>query len=262
MKKNIHNFEVVGNNWLNDRHFVLELRCCEVLPIILPGQFAEVRIDKSHATYLRRPFSFHDVNYEKNTISFLVKKIGEGTGSLATVGIGEVLNIVYPLGNGFSIPSSGKALLIGGGCGVAPLLLLAKELSNVGIQITTLIGGYGSEDILQPEEYRKFGEVLITTEDCSMGEKGIVTDHSLFKKGLSDFSNVYTCGPEPMMKAVASISAKLGIPCQVSLENTMACGIGACLCCVVETIDGNKCVCNEGPVFDANNLANWGVSIC
>lgn len=262
MKKYIHDFEVVSNTKLNAQHFVLNLHCNEKLPAILPGQFAEVRIDKSVATYLRRPFSIHDVDYEKNTISFLVKKLGEGTIKLGTLAKGEIVNIVYPLGNGFSMPIGKKALLIGGGCGIAPLLMLAKELHKNNISITTLIGGRSIDDILQPEAYKKFGEVLITTDDGSSGEEGMVTGHSLFRKSLSGYSQIYTCGPEPMMKAVAIIAAAHGIPCQVSLENTMACGIGVCLCCVVETLDGNSCVCKEGPVYDANYLTNWGAVVC
>jgi len=262
MKKFVHDFEVVSNNRLNAQHVVLELRCREKLPSIQPGQFAEIRIEKSFATFLRRPFSIHDVDYVRNTISFLVKQIGDGTSKLSKTSVGELINVIYPLGNGFTIPVAGKVLLIGGGCGVAPLLMLAKHLSAGGIQITTIIGGRSSGDILQPEEYGKLGEVLITTEDGSLGEKGMLTAHSMFNKGLQGFSEVYTCGPEPMMKAIAAITAKNGIPCQVSLENTMACGIGVCLCCVVETLDGNKCVCTEGPVFNASYLTNWGAGVC
>lgn len=262
MQKFIHDFEVVSNNRLNALHFLLKLHCTEKLPPILPGQFAEIRIDKSFTTYLRRPFSIHDVDYGQNTISFLVKQLGEGSGKLGTITSGETVNIVYPLGNGFRQPEGGKVLLVGGGCGVAPLLMLAKHLHKSGISVTTLMGGRNVEDILQPEEYRKYGGVMITTDDGSAGEKGMVTEHSLFRGNLSDFCQVYTCGPEPMMKAVAAIAAGQGIPCQVSLENTMACGIGVCLCCVVETLDGNKCVCTEGPVFDANYLTNWGAAVC
>ena len=262
MKKFVNDFEVVSNTRLNAQHFVLKLRCSEKLPVILPGQFAEVRIEKSFSTYLRRPFSIHDVDYKLNTISFLVKQLGEGTGKLGKLTTGENVNIVYPLGNGFSLPAGNNVLLVGGGCGVAPLLMLAKYLHEKGIKITTLIGGRSTDDILQPEEYRRFGEVMITTDDGSLGEKGMVTEHSLFCGVLTDYSHIYTCGPEPMMKAIATIATAQGIPCQVSLENTMACGIGVCLCCVVETLDGNKCVCTEGPVFDANYLTNWGAAVC
>lgn len=262
MKKFVHDFEVVSNTRLNAQHFVLKLRCSEKLPTILSGQFAEVRIDKSFTTYLRRPFSIHDVDYDQNTISFLVKLVGEGTSKLVTLATGDLANIVYPLGNGFSLPTGDKVLLVGGGCGVAPLLMLAKHLHKNGISITTLMGGRSKDDILQREEYLKLGEVLITTEDGSLGEKGMVTEHSLFSESLLGYSQVYTCGPEPMMKAIAAIAAGEAIPCQVSLENTMACGIGVCLCCVVETLDGNKCVCTEGPVFDPDYLTNWGAVVC
>ena len=262
MKKFVHDFEVVSNTRLNAQHFVLKLHCSEKLPTILPGQFAEVRVDKSFTTYLRRPFSIHAVDVDQNTISFLVKQLGEGTHKLGTLAAGELVNIIYPLGHGFKFPTGDRALLVGGGCGVAPLLMLAKYLYEKGISITTLMGGRNTEDILQPEEYQKLGEVLITTDDGTSGEKGMVTDHSLFRESLLGYSQVYACGPEPMMKAVAAIAADQGIPCQVSLENTMACGIGVCLCCVVETLDGNKCVCTEGPVFDANYLTNWGVVVC
>jgi dihydroorotate dehydrogenase electron transfer subunit len=262
MQKFVNNFVVVSNTRLNAMHFVLKLHCTEKLPAILPGQFAEVRIDTSFSTYLRRPFSIHDFDFEQNTISFLVKQLGEGTSALGTAKAGDIVNIIYPLGNGFGLPGGKKVLLVGGGCGVAPLLILAKHLYKHEINITTLIGGRSIEDILQPDEYRKFGEVLITTDDGSCGEKGMVTEHTFFRNNLSGYSQIYACGPEPMMRAVATIAAVQGIPCQVSLENTMACGIGVCLCCVVETLDGNKCVCTEGPVFDANYLTNWGAAAC
>lgn len=262
MQKFIHDFEVISNTRLNAQHFVLKLHCSEKLPEIHPGQFAEVRIDKSVTTFLRRPFSIHDVDRDENTISLLVKQMGEGTGKLGTLESGDIVNIIYPLGHGFSMPRGKNVLLVGGGCGVAPLLMLAKHLRQNGINITTLMGGRTTDDILQPEEYRKHGEVMITTDDGSTGEAGMVTEHSLFQGSLSGFSQVYACGPEPMMKAIAAIAHEQGIPCEVSLENTMACGIGVCLCCVVETHDGNKCVCTEGPVFDANYLSNWGAAVC
>ena len=262
MQKFIHDFEVISNTRLNAQHFVLKLHCSEKLPAILPGQFAEVRIDKSVTTFLRRPFSIHDVDRDENTISLLVKQMGAGTGKLGTLEAGDIVNMIYPLGHGFSMPGGNNVLLVGGGCGVAPLLMLAKHLRQHGINITTLMGGRTTDDILQPDAYRKYGEVMITTDDGSSGEAGMVTEHSLFQVSLSGFSQVYACGPEPMMKAIAAIAHEQGIPCEVSLENTMACGIGVCLCCVVETHDGNKCVCTEGPVFDANYLANWGAAVC
>jgi dihydroorotate dehydrogenase electron transfer subunit len=203
---------------------------------------------------LRRPFSIYDVDYEKNVLSLLIKTVGDGTMALSKLKEGDILNLIYPLGNSFSLPEGEKALLIGGGVGIAPMLLLAKHLVEKGYKPDVLIGGRSSKDIIEPEKYKSFGEVFITTDDGSAGEKGMVTQHSLFAEKVKEYSIIYACGPDPMMKAVARVAASHEIPCEISLENTMACGIGACLCCVVETIEGNKTTCIEGPVFDTRKL--------
>ncbi|MDR1950874.1 MAG: hypothetical protein LBP96_01435, partial [Bacteroidales bacterium] len=144
-------------------------------------------------------------------------------------------------------------LLVGGGFGAAPLLYLAKTLNQQhNIRPIILIGGRSKKNILRIEDYVKYGKVLVTTEDGSMGDKGLVTEHPIFHQ--QKFDQIYCCGPDPMMKAVAKIAIEKNIPCQISLENMMACGIGACLCCVTQTIDGHQCVCTEGPVFDVTKL--------
>jgi dihydroorotate dehydrogenase electron transfer subunit len=117
-----------------------------------------------------------------------------------------------------------------------------------------MIGGRTKNDIVEPEKYSVCGNVFVTTDDGSMGEKGMVTQHPVFADKLGGYSQIYACGPDPMMKAIAKVAASHNIPCEISLENTMACGIGACLCCVVETVDGNKTTCIEGPVFDTKKL--------
>jgi dihydroorotate dehydrogenase electron transfer subunit len=126
-------------------------------------------------------------------------------------------------------------------------------LKESGAEINYLLGGRTSADIHLIEDFKKYGSVYFTTEDGSIGEKGRVTDHSIFYQ-ISEFSKIYTCGPDPMMKAIGKIAQKNQIPCEVSLENMMACGFGACLCCVTETKEGNKCVCTEGPVFNVDDL--------
>jgi dihydroorotate dehydrogenase electron transfer subunit len=146
--------------------------------------------------------------------------------------------------------------LVGGGVGIAPLLQLGKELKAKGIVPNFLLGGRSAKDLIQLEEYKKIGNVFVTTEDGSLGEKGFVTNHSVLSK--ENFSKIYTCGPTPMMKAVASYAMKSGIECEVSLENKMACGLGACLCCVTETQEGHKCVCSDGPVFNIKDLS-WQI---
>jgi dihydroorotate dehydrogenase electron transfer subunit len=257
MKKYILNFKILTNQALNYNHKLLELECMEPLPNMVPGQFAEVRVDGSLKTYLRRPFSIHRVDYAKNTIHLMIKSVGDGTRTLANLQAGAIVNIMLPLGNGFPVEKNGKPLMVGGGCGIAPLWFLAENLKKNGNDVTLLIGGRSAKDVLLAKEYSTFAKVLISTEDGSLGETGMVTAHSVFKQEHLPYSTIYCCGPDGMMKAVSHLAEKQGIPCLVSLENTMACGIGACLCCVVDTKLGHRCVCTDGPVFNSNELKGW-----
>jgi dihydroorotate dehydrogenase electron transfer subunit len=256
MQKKIHDLLVLRNTKINTNYFVLELKAPETIGEIIPGQFVEVLVKGSPTTFLRRPISINDFDKNKNTITLLIKIVGDGTKQLSLMEKGDVLNMVYPLGNGFTFKKSAKSLLIGGGCGIAPLLYLARFLKQNNQQASMLLGGKCCEDILLLEEFMKYGEVHVTTEDCSLGEKGFVTQHSILEKESYDM--IYACGPEPMMKAVAKMAFNKNIECEVSLENTMACGIGACLCCVTDTINGNICVCTEGPVFNIKQL-KWQI---
>lgn len=252
MKKQVQDFEVVQCRELNKEHFVLELRAPKPLPIIKPGQFVNVLVENSKSVFLRRPLSVHDVDYSENLLKLYVKRVGEGTRALGELKSGDKLNVLFPLGNGYSLPSGKKTLLVGGGCGVAPLLYLAKHLQKAGNEVTTLLGVRSSIDALELEDYKAVSRLLVTTEDGSMGEEGFPTQHSVLEN--ETFDMIFTCGPEPMMKAVASYARGKEIECEVSLENTMACGIGACLCCVTETKKGHKCACTDGPVFNINEL--------
>ncbi len=242
---------------LNNEHFVIYAKSKSDLSDILPGQFVNIEISESKNTFLRRPISVHDIRIEDNTIGLFVKIVGCGTSVLSQYKVGQTINTILPLGNTFGYQKSKKPLLIGGGCGVAPLLYLAKKINQNGIKPTILFGARSKEGILRLDEYKKWADVLISTEDGSMGEKGFVTEHSIIQK-IENFDKIFVCGPEPMMKAVAKIASKNNIECEVSLENTMACGIGACLCCVTDTINGNQCVCTEGPVFNINQL-KWQI---
>ena len=159
-----------------------------------------------------------------------------------------------PLGNGFTMPETPdeRVLLVGGGVGTAPLLYMGKKMAEAGCRPTFLLGGRSTADLLQLEMFRALGDVYVTTEDGSMGEKGFVTQHSLLSR--EHFDRIATCGPKPMMMAVARYARAAGSSCEVSLENMMACGLGACLCCVEKTVEGHVCVCKEGPVFNINKL--------
>ena len=250
--KQIRDFKLVEKQGFG-RSVLLRLCTDHPLPDITPGQFVQVRVDDSPNTYLRRPISIHDVDFQQNEISLLVQQVGEGTRHLASANVGDRVNMVLPLGNGFSIPEKAeKVLLVGGGIGIAPLYYFAKMLNEKGICPTLLLGGKTKTDLIRLVDYQQLGETFVTTEDGSLGEKGFVTMHSVWQK--QSFDKIYVCGPKPMMKAVAKMAAEKDIWCEVSLENLMACGLGACLCCVEDTIEGHVCVCKEGPVFNTRRL--------
>ena len=253
MSKRIEDFEVIDNKKLTNDFYVLELSGTIKLPDLKPGQFAQARVDGSKETFLRRPISIHDVDIERNAIKVLVQVAGKGTETLSKLKKGDKLNLVYPLGNSFSMPLiNEKIALVGGGCGVAPLLFLAKYFRTNGHLPDIILGFRNSERIIEYDEYNKLGRVLLTTEDGSRGEKGYVINHSVFSD--TRYDKIYCCGPESMMRAVAAHCKKNDIACEVSLENLMACGIGVCLCCIVNTVKGNVCSCTEGPVFNINDL--------
>ena len=252
MTKQIIDFKLVEKQDFG-RSVLLRLRAGHVLPDIVPGQFVQVRVDGSPSTYLRRPISIHDVDVKNNEITLLVQQVGEGTRHLAAAKDDGLINLVLPLGNGFTFPEIGeKVLLVGGGIGIAPLYYFAKVLNEKDIRPTLLLGGKSNSDLIRLIDYQQFGETFVTTEDGSLGEKGFVTLHSVWQK--QHFDKIYVCGPKPMMKAVAKLAAEKNVWCEVSLENLMACGLGACLCCVEDTIDGHVCVCKEGPVFNTRRL--------
>ena len=257
MKKRIDDFTVTVNSKLNEQFFVLRASSSEPLPPILPGQFVQALVKESPATFLRRPISVHDVDESENSISMLIQVAGKGTESLSRLKPGDTLNLVYPLGNSFTMPSPGeKVLLTGGGCGMAPLLYLGRKIRERGVEPVFALGFRNRERVLEHDEFKKLGPIHISTEDGSMGYKGFVTDLPVFREFTWD--KVYSCGPEPMMKVVAAKCSSRNIFCEVSLENLMACGIGVCLCCVVETTGGNVCSCTEGPVFNTRSL-KWQI---
>ncbi len=274
MKKYITDFKVQSNESLTDRLFMLRLTPADgsLIAECKAGQFAELRVDDEPKIFLRRPISIHRIDREKNELWLLIQRAGNGTNQLSTLREGDVLNIVYPLGNGFTFqPETGRYLLIGGGVGVAPLLETGFALQQQGAQVTYLLGARSCADLISVAQYKNAGCVYATTEDGSIvpgleGEdaagrpycqKGFATQHSVLQEG--DFDAIRVCGPGPMMKAVAKVVGAWKQNeqpnfCEVSLENKMACGLGVCLCCVEDTKEGHKCVCSDGPVFDIKDL--------
>lgn len=259
MKKFLLDLVVTRKEVLEDNYVVLRLtNPKEPLPPMLPGQFVEVLVENAPNVLLRRPISINYYDPAANEVWLLVHAIGEGTRGMARLQEGDTLNCLLPLGNTFAptISPALKPLLIGGGVGTAPMLYLGKTLFDQGIEPTFLLGGRSRVNLLQLEEFERYGRVFTTTEDGSHGHQGYVTNHPILEQGA--FNYIATCGPKPMMVAVAKYGKQKQIDTYVSLENMMACGLGACLCCVEKTTRGNVCVCTEGPVFNIDELT-WQI---
>ncbi len=254
MKKFILDLSVRSNIPLNDQYHLIILGSDQKLPAMYPGQFVEIKVEDSPNTFLRRPISVNFVDEQKNELWLLIQIVGEGTRKMCELKVNDNMNLIAPLGNTFSHPENADAevLLVGGGVGTAPMLFLGSILSSKGYKCNFLLGGRSESNLLQLDEFRRYGAVFTTTEDGSYGEKGYVTNHSVLES--KKFDAIYSCGPTPMMKAVAKYAETKNVYCEVSLENTMACGFGACLCCVTNTTDGHLCVCTDGPVFNISKL--------
>lgn len=256
MQKFVKDLLVVDAQFLREDYILLHLTDTEApLPPMQPGQFVNIAVPAAPNTFLRRPISINYVDHDKNVLELLIHAIGEGTWALTRLKPGDKLNLIYPLGQGFEIPNSTtpkKYLLVGGGVGTAPMLLYGKMLKAEGHEPVFLLGGRSEKDILQRERFEQIGRCYYTTEDQSLGERGFVTHHSILQTEM--FDSIAACGPKPMMLAVAKYAKNSNTPCHVSLENLMACGVGACLVCVEKTVRGNLCACTEGPVFNIEEL--------
>ncbi len=223
-----------------------------------PGQFFEVKCSESGDPLLRRPLGAHRIL--KNGIELLYKIVGRGTVALSGKNAGERLDIIGPLGNGFTL-SRAYPVLIAGGTGVAPLVALAEELTKRKNRPYIIIGARTRAHLLCEKELAEFSDSLkVVTEDGSKGPRGLAT--AVLEKYLSvsgpRVPAIYACGPTAMLKAVAGIAGRKRIPCQVSLEEKMACGVGVCLGCPVKMKgkgEGYKMVCKDGPVFNAEEIA-------
>jgi len=243
--------KVLNNEQVAPHAYKMTLSALEIAKKAQPGQFVMVRVSDTRDPLLRRPFGIHNVNGAK--VDILYEIAGEGTKLLSQKAPGEFLDIVGPVGNGFDcrkpLIANRKPILIAGGMGVAPLVFLAEKLASRAPIV--LLGAKTKSHILCEKDFKALGcEVKIATDDGSRGHKGFVTD--LLQDTIA--SAIYACGPNPMLKKIAEISKQKNIPAQFSLEEHMACGIGACLGCMVDTVEGNKRVCKEGPVFGAQNV--------
>ena len=230
-------FEIIENTPLTANVYRMRLRG-DTSAITRSGQFVNIKLD---GFYLRRPISVCD--REDGELTIIYKVVGKGTEAMAAMTEGT-LDVLTGLGNGYDLSVAGdRPLLLGGGVGVPPMYLLAKDLIAEGKQVTVILGFNTKSEVFYEDEFRALGaDVIVTTVDGSYGEKGFVTDAM---KNI-DYSYFYTCGPEPMLKAIFSASVTEG---QLSFEERMGCGFGACMGCSCKTIYGNKRICKEGPVL-------------
>lgn len=261
--------KIISNTRISKIYYLLRLEAPSVFKDAQPGQFVHIKINDTNEPLLRRPFSIHRIlslksksSSQKVYLDVLYEIKGKGTQLLAQRNAGDCLNILGPLGKGFDYQAQNKAdklnILIAGGMGVAPLNFLAEKLAKS--KKLVLIGSATDSKILCEDQLKKSGcEVKIATEDGSRGFKGKVTD--LFEKKIipsgifNPKSFVYACGPKAMLIALSKICLIKKIPLEISLEEFMGCGIGACLGCAIETKKGFVRVCSDGPVFKAEDIA-------
>lgn len=254
--KYIKNVPIYEHKQISHDTYKLVIQDAELAAITMPGQFAQLKPTGALAPLLRRPISVADVEVQAQTITFIYRVIGEGTKVLTSLQPGQMLDIVGPLGSGFSLNAK-KALLVGGGVGIAPLIYLARALCGGTNQV--LLAGRNARELFWQSEFKNSCEKIhITTDDGSLGVQGnaLALLPELLASGAYDF--VYTCGPAPMMKGVAALAEQYGIPCEVSLEKYMACGLGACLSCSCASKSGKRVkVCTDGPVFPSTEVSEW-----
>ncbi|MDY6121640.1 MAG: dihydroorotate dehydrogenase electron transfer subunit [Porphyromonas sp.] len=248
--------EVVRVTHRDGAYFLLELSCDRRVDLrqIQPGQFVEVAVP-NRKFMLRRPISICDIEVEHSRLLLLIDAVGEGTQLICQVREGDSLDLIFPLGKGFALPKHSKAtpLLIGGGVGIAPMVYLTRCIwQKLGVKPDVLLGAKTAACLDISGRVEPISTLHLCTDDGSLGFRGFVSEHPLWNE--KKHSHVYVCGPNSMMKAIARKVGGPDVYAEFSLENKMACGIGACLCCVEHTTTGNRCVCTEGPVFNLNEL--------
>ncbi len=270
--------KIIANRRITSRYYNLVIDAPQIAKFAKPGQFVNVCVSKGNEPFLRKPFSIYRIGPQnvrkKSKIELLYKVVGKGTDILTGNKTGDYINIIGPLGNGFVLPpktnqkQQSEIILIGGGIGVVPLLFLAECLkNNRSLGVSVLVGIKSKEESFLIRDFNKLDcRVKVATEDGSNGFKGLVTKLLKEELGFGRSSSVcmsYTCGPSLMLEKVSKIAEKNKVPCQVCLEEYMACGIGACLGCAVKVKNGHfpgfkyVRVCKEGPVFDSRQVI-WG----
>ena len=242
--------------------FKFSIQADEVIKTAKPGNFIEIRVNDDIEPFLRRPISIHNMDREKGILEFIFQEKGKGTRILSTKREGDLIDIIGPLGFGpFKYSNFTNLAIIGGGIGIFPLYELAKCAKIENKNVNTYLGFRNKELVVLEEEFKKESDnLIITTDDGSYAEKGFAID--FLRKDIEEgkIDSIYACGPLPMLRAVKALAIEKNIPCQISLEEKMACGLGVCLGCAVKTASSSNDapeywhVCKAGPVFEAKNV--------
>ena len=246
---------VLGNEQVGPRLYKITLDAPRMAHAVQPGQFIHMQLPGFEAHILRRPFSVYRVLPESGAIEIIYQTVGEGTEFMTGYGQGVECSVMGPLGHGWQ-PCEGKLLVVGGGVGAAPLFMFAEQLAAAGHPFEVVLGAQTESMLVTRADYAALlgRDPILATDDGSVGYAGFCTEPVREQLASGQYAGVFCCGPEPLMRAVASIAAEAGVACWVSMEKRMACGIGACLSCVVETHEGKRRSCVDGPVFDAKDV--------
>lgn len=260
MIKNI-NAEILANDMIYKDFYHIKISVPDIAKYVSPGQFVMIKTSKTLTPFLKRPISIYKVEKEQGIIHLLYQLVGTGTRLMSQLKKGESLEVLGPLGNGFGIYDNDNTIaIVGGGCGIAPLVALAYELRNTGKNVHALIGAQDIDRLICYQDFELLGcDIFAATDDGSFGYKGYVTDLLDSLLAVDKVDRVYCCGPLPMTQKVIEITTKKGVFCEVSLEERMACGLGACLGCAVKIKSSNgeityKKVCQDGPVFSSDEV--------
>ena len=257
-----HLCEVISNERLSGPLYLMRLYSSELASQIRPGQFVHMSIPSLQANILRRPFSIYDADSDEGWIDILYQVVGDGTDAMTEWEAGYRTSMIGPIGREWEAPEDcERALLVGGGVGAAPLFLLCKELLANGTTVDVILGAATKDSLVCKARYDSAGPnyMRCTTDDGSYGTEGFATieiERAIQEANINGIKYDYAaiCGPEPLMRAASSMTVSEGIPTQISMEKRMACGVGACLSCIVETVSGRKRACVDGPIFEAEKV--------
>lgn len=252
---------IVSNQQVGPRLHLMVVDSPDIAETIEPGQFVHMKVPRMEAHILRRPFSVYARDAQAGTIDILYQVVGFGTDHMTALEVGEECELIGPVGKVWNPPAQGRCLLVGGGVGAAPLFMLCQQIAASDASVDVVLGAQTEQALVCRRRYAELlgVEPACATDDGTYGRPGFCT--SLVEEALgaaadegSPYDYVAVCGPEPLMKIVAAQAKRAGVRCEVSMEKRMACGIGACLSCVVDTVDGKKRACVDGPVFDAEKV--------